>query len=74
MASMVDRVKHWLSTEEAATSIGMTSQWVRQQIEARRLRAYVFTTGARRTYRIRADHWEGFLVRYRRRTDDPEWD
>jgi hypothetical protein len=71
---MADRVIRWLGTEEAGASIGMSAQWVRQQIEAGRLSAYVFSTGGRRTYRIRTDDWSRFLVRYRRRTDDPDWD
>jgi excisionase family DNA binding protein len=64
----------WLSTEEAADAVGMTSEWVRAQIQAKRLPAFVFATGRRRTYRIRLDHWQHFLSRYRRRTDDPGWE
>ena len=71
---MADPSRIWLSTEEAAESVGMTSQWVREQIEAGRLRAYVFETGRRRTYRIRLDDWRHFLMRYRHRTDDPDWE
>lgn len=54
----------WLSTEQAAAQIGMTGEWVRRQIVAGRLRATVYRTGRRRTYRIRADHWSAFLARY----------
>lgn len=74
IVDMADRSRTWLSTEEAADSAGMTSQWVREQIETKRLPAYVFETGRRRTYRIRLDHWNHFLSRYRRRTDDPDWE
>jgi hypothetical protein len=70
---MGKRVTRWISTEQAGASIGMSSEWVRQQIEAKRLRAYCYETGARRTYRIRTDDWERFLVRYRKCTDDPDW-
>ncbi len=69
---MGDRVTRWISTERAGASIGMSSQWVRQQIKAKRLPAYAIETGARRTYRIRTDDWAHFLVRYRRRSDELE--
>jgi len=71
---MGDRNTRWISTEEAGRACGMSSQWVRAQSEAKRLPAYAITTGARRTYRIRTDDWARFLVRYRRRTLDPDWD
>lgn len=64
----------WLSTEEAASSIGMTTEWVRDQIVSGRLPATVYSTGKRRTYRIRAEDWTQFLARYSRRTDDPDWE
>jgi hypothetical protein len=70
---MGKRVTRWISTEQAGASIGMSSEWIRAQIEAKRLRAYCYETGARRTYRIRTDDWERFLVRYRKCTDDPDW-
>ena len=63
------RPPQWLSTEEAGRSIGMSSQWVRRQIAAGRLRAYVYVTGSRRTYRIHVDDWGRFLSRHQRRTD-----
>ena len=71
---MGDRNIRWISTEEAARDSGMASQWVRQQIAAKRLPAYVYATGARRTYRIRTDDWSRFLLRYRKSTLDPDWD
>ena len=70
---MADRVTRWIGTQEAGASIGMSSQWVRRQIEAGRLSAYVYKTGSRHTYRIRTDDWSRFLLRYRQRTDDPDW-
>ena len=74
IGDMADRSRTWLSTEEAGNTVGMTSEWVREQIEAKRLPAFVFETGRRRTYRIRLDHWQRFLSRYRHRTDDPDWE
>lgn len=61
----------WLSTEQAGANVGMSGEWVRHQIVAGRLRATAFDTGRRRTYRIRADDWAGFLARYSGQTDDP---
>jgi excisionase family DNA binding protein len=61
----------WLSTEEAAREVGMTSEWVRKQIGAGRLVAYVWATGERRTYRIRRADWSSFLTAYSGRADDP---
>jgi len=62
----------WLSTEQAGTLVGMTGEWVRRQIVAGRLRATVYATGRRRTYRIRFDDWQAFLGRHSGCTDDPE--
>jgi len=64
----------WLSTETAASTVGMTAEWVRRQILAGRLPATAFDTGRRRTYRIRSDDWAIFLSDYTRRTDDPGWE
>lgn len=64
----------WLTTEEAASQVGMTAEWVRQQIVKRRLRATVWGFGGRRTYRIHVDHWRAFLARYSRDTEDPSWE
>jgi hypothetical protein len=52
----------------------MSSEWVRRQIAEFRLVATVFSTGGRRTYRIRSDHWAEFLARFTTRTDDPNWE
>lgn len=64
-----ERPPQWLSTEQAGASVGLSSQWVRRQIAAGRLRAYAYVTGSRRTYRIRVDDWQRFLATYQRRTD-----
>jgi excisionase family DNA binding protein len=69
---MDPRRRTWLSTEEAASRVGMTGEWVRRQIVVGRLRATAFETGRRRTYRIRSDDWARFLARYSSRTDDPD--
>lgn len=43
----------WLSTEDVAREIGGVSpRWVRKQIEDGRLRARVFLTGERVTYKV----------------------
>lgn len=55
----------WLGTEDAARAIGgVSSRWVRVQIEAGRLRARVLLTGGRPTYRIRRDDLEAFVRVY----------
>lgn len=58
----------------AAARVGMTAEWVRRQIVLQRLRATVFETGKRRTYRISEHDWSLFLSRYSARTDDPGWE
>lgn len=58
------RPGRWLTTEEAAARVGMTSEWVRRQIAAGRLPATVWRTGSRPTYRLRAADWEAFVARY----------
>lgn len=56
---------HWLSTDDVARAIGGVSQrWVRKQIEGGRLRARVFLTGDRATYKIRATDLSVFLSAY----------
>jgi excisionase family DNA binding protein len=54
----------WLSTEDVARDTGMSSQWVRRQIAARRLRAMVYRTGRRHTIRIARAELEAFLAEY----------
>ncbi len=43
-----------------AREAGMTTEWVRRQIQAGRLFACVWLTGARSTYRIRRSDWLRF--------------
>jgi excisionase family DNA binding protein len=64
----------WLTTRRAAEQVGMSEEWIRQQIVKRRLPATVWDFGGRRTYRIHAEHWRAFLARYSRHTDDPDWE
>jgi excisionase family DNA binding protein len=64
----------WLTTEEASSQVGMSAEWVRQQIHKRRLKATVWQFGGRRTYRIREDNWMAFLSRHAQATDDPYWE
>lgn len=65
--------RRWLSTTEAADAIGMTPEWVREQIYAQRLPAWFTSTGRRRVFRIRAEDWDAFLTRYHRRSDGVDW-
>ena len=55
----------WLSTEDAARAIGGVSQrWVRKQIEAGRLRARVYLTGDRATYKVTTVDLAAFMATY----------
>lgn len=71
---MARRRVTWAGSQEWGHSIGMSAEWVRQQIQAGRLKATAFSTGKRRTYRIRSDDWADFLAKYAQRTDDPDWE
>jgi len=70
----MDSRTRWLSTQEVGLRLGMSGEWVRRQIVARRLTAAVYATGRRRTYRIAEADLEAFLRRHRARTDDPDWE
>jgi len=63
-----------MTTQQAGSLVGMSAEWTRQQIVAGRLRATAFSTGNRRTFRIRSDDWAAFLLKYTTRTDDPDWE
>lgn len=56
----------WFSTQQAAQRLGMTGEWVRQQIAEERLVARYFTFGGRRTYRIHVLDLRDFERRYMR--------
>jgi excisionase family DNA binding protein len=66
--------RRWLSTEQIAERVGMTGEWVRRQIIAGRLRALVFRTGSRATYRISEADLRHFMAEWSVATDDPEWE
>jgi hypothetical protein len=70
---MEDTTDAWLSTEQAGREVGMSSEWIRRQITAGRLSAFVFVTGNRRTFRIARRDWSAFLSAYRGRADDPRF-
>lgn len=56
---------HWLSTDDVARAIGGVSQrWVRKQIEGGRLRARVFLTGDRATYKVTTVDLAAFMTTY----------
>lgn len=59
----------WLSTEQVAEHLGVTSQWVRKQITAGRLRGRAYLTGSRSTYRIRRTDLSDFILTWSRDTD-----
>ncbi|HEX7949773.1 MAG TPA: excisionase family DNA-binding protein [Candidatus Limnocylindrales bacterium] len=61
---MTTHPDRWLATEEVAQRLGMSSEWVRRQIIAGRLRAVAYETGGRRTYRVRETWVREFLVAY----------
>lgn len=69
-----DGDSNWLSTEQVARRVGMTPEWVRRQIVAGRLRARVFRTGDRPTYRIGEQDFRRFMRQWSVRTDDPDWE
>ena len=66
--------ENWMSTEQVARQVGMTPEWVRRQIVAGRLRARVFHTGDRPTYRIREADFHRFMRQWSVRTDSPDWE
>jgi hypothetical protein len=54
----------YLGTEEVGRRLGMGPEWVRRQILAGRLRARIYKTGSRATYRVRWSDVEAFLAGY----------
>lgn len=64
----------WLSTEQIADRVGMTAEWVRRQVLAGRLRAVVFRTGTRATYRVREGDLRDFMDTWSVTKDRPEWE
>jgi hypothetical protein len=58
--------ERWFGTEEAGRRLGMSSEWVRRQVIAGRLRAVVYRTEprSRAIYRIRADWLVDFQARF----------
>jgi Helix-turn-helix domain len=69
----MDNKERWLSSEDAARFIGgVSSRWIRVQIDAGRLPARALMTGQRPTYRIRLADLQAFMRTYIRDTrDDP---
>jgi hypothetical protein len=67
----METTERWLSTEDAARFIGgVSSRWVRVQIDAGRLPARALMTGLRPTYRIRLADLQVFMRTYIRDTRD----
>ena len=62
----------WLSTQEVAERLGMSSEWVRRQILAGRMRAVVYQTSGRSIYRVSESALDEFTRRFTRDPgDDP---
>ena len=66
--------REWYSTQQVAQVVGMTSQWVRRQIDAGRLNARYFDGAGRRTYRIHRTDLREFLRRHGRDSIDDGYD
>lgn len=60
----MDSDDEWLPTSEIAGQLGVTAEWVRRQIVARRLAARRYETGERAFYRVRRADLDDFLARY----------
>jgi excisionase family DNA binding protein len=73
-ARWTTRPLRWLTTAEAAASIGVSQWWVRQRIEDGLLRATAISTGRHKVYRIRSDHWAAFRARFTGDALDPRFD
>ncbi len=68
------RPVRWISTDEAARSIGVSSWWVRQRIESGVLPAMAIRSGQRKLYRIRVEDWNAFRDRHTGPATDPRFD
>ena len=64
----------FLSTEDAARSIGVSSWWVRERIETGQLPAQVVKASRRKVYKIRADDWAAFCARHTGDARDPRFE
>lgn len=54
----------WLSTSDAARTIGVSDWFVRERIESGEIPALAITSGRRKIYRIRASDWARFVAAY----------
>ena len=63
----------WLTTAEAASSIGVSQWWIRQRIDDGLLPATAISTGRHKVYRIRDDDWADFRARYTGDARDPRF-
>jgi hypothetical protein len=76
--AVMDRLRpfpptRWLTTAEAASSIGVSQWWVRQRIEDGLLPATVISTGKHKVYRIRDNDWADFCARFTGDARDPRF-
>jgi excisionase family DNA binding protein len=64
----------WYTTQEAAASLGLTSETVRRHIRERRLAAIVFTSGERPVFRISEEALAAFRRTYTRDSIKDDWE
>lgn len=69
-----DRIPRWVTTAEAAASIGVSTWWIRQRIEDGLLRATAISTGRHKLFRIRVEDWASFRARYTGDARDPRFE
>lgn len=63
----------WVTTAEAAASIGVSQSWIRTRIQEGLLPAVAISTGRHKVYRIRAEDWLAFRARYTGDATDPRF-
>ncbi len=56
--------QRWLTTVQVAARVGMSSEWVRREILAGRLRAIIIRRGTRAIYRVAEPDLRAYLRRY----------
>ena len=66
--------RDWISTTRAARDVGMSDEWIRQQIRSGRLKAMILEGVERRTFRISRSDWLEFRSRWCVPSTDFDWD
>ncbi len=75
----MDRARHrpparWLTTADAAASLGVSQWWVRQRIDDGLVPAMAISTGRHKVYRIRDEDWANFCSSYTGDALDPRFE